>query len=139
MKDRYSFGSIVLVVFLLFLVTQLTACGGGGGGGGSVAASKPLFSVWTSAENPNATMDLTGLSFGVNNFIYHELYTNAGCVCPIVLAGNESAGEVVYRVCAWTGPAQSQCYMNNTHYSYSNTNAVLTICNLANNECETFR
>lgn len=86
---------------------------------------KPLFSIWTEANN-YYQMDLRSVQFGVSSNVTVTAITTQTCSCKVLAQGSESAGTMAFSGCVGS---YSDCASFNVSGSYTKSSAsILQIC-----------
>lgn len=95
------------------------------GSNDSSSSVKPLFSVWTEANN-YYQMDLRSVQFGASSNVTVTTITAQSCSCKVLAQGSESSGTMAFSSCAGTYP---DCASFNLSGTYTKSNAsLLQIC-----------
>jgi len=122
---------------LLALTFLLLAACGSGSGGSDASPTKAIASEWVNSVDSDDVLDLTGVQFSTPYIATFIISVNAHCDCTAEVSGNESSGLFIIRACTYYGPGLNQCSMDYTDYTYTNSNANLTVC--LNQDCTTYK
>jgi len=123
----------------VFIALLISACGKSGGtlnltldppaassgNNDGSSTAKPLFSLWTEANN-YYQMDLRAVRFGVSSNVTVNTITSQTCSCKVLTQGSETSGTMAFSSCAGTYP---DCASFNISGSYTkSSSSLLQIC-----------
>lgn len=119
----------VSVVLIIMLLAVGCAPSGSGGGGGSY---KPLESTWTNTTNSATHVDLSNILIFSGIAVYRLFYLNGGqCTVHVEVTGTDGSGAIVVDLSTYTGGGggvDPGCAGLLGSYTYSNSNATLSLC-----------
>lgn len=126
-----------LIIFLTLVMT-ISACGKRSSN--PQPPSKSLFSLWTDKADSSNQIDLSGLDFGNWTSSFDNVASTADVKCQlrIIITGDQSAGNVIFRVDQLGGGAP-ECDTGAEQYDYTKTGTELRACErLDPTTCYTF-
>lgn len=117
-------------VFLATAVLAISIFSGCGKDDPAAAPSKALFSIWTASDN-SEILDMRGATFGVGNSMGFQFTDGSTCLCSLAMSGSEASGTAILTGCAYAGGGSGDpgCATLNKTYTFTNTAAVLSLCN----------